>query len=340
MAFNIPLICSRSGLRIGNFIPNTGLYGKTSAEGMSPYVKGWKETTFMHPIFSISLSALYHRAESMYLLEKRGKQQYPALQKQLMFLALLHASDCIIQTVPCLPSEKTANSYFPNLLELIARKKDSTRLQLPKLHIWYGAAGEMAKDPFSQISVWLSACTEVMEEYEHTIRTRQKVAKQQAAALALKNIKRNLYEDLSIRKLWSWVSTQIPEFEQNQWPEMRDLFFASEKNISVWTIGEMEDLENILLTYCETGNSVSHEVFKRMNQLKTWLTIYNDTFEILIEDFHPELRGTPAPEPKNFQNRSSYLIAEAKWKLANKEKGETVVAAPKKRSSKITSEDL
>lgn len=328
--FRISLTCAFSGLHIGDFSPNVGIYQKHSVDGMSPYVKGWKETILIHPIFSISMSALLHRATSTLQLEKSGKAHFPILQKQLLMLAMLHAGDCIHQDLPCLPSPRITDSYFGNVLEMLGWKQEinSERLHFPKLHIWKGAAREMEKDPFAQIPMWLKLCVEVKEEYENVVRTRQKAAKQQAAVLAMKNIKRNLYEDISIRRLWNWLEVQIPQMEM--YDEYKDIFFCAEKNINVWTHDDIDSLEEVFLKYCETGNSISHEVSKHLKQLHTWLSIYEDTFEILIEDKFPELRGKPAPEPRNFPNRAAFLVAQAKWSLAQK-------AAP---AAKVSDEEL
>ena len=53
--FNIPLMCARSGIPLGKFIPSPGL------ATASPYVKAWKESTFLHPIFSLQFRELFHR---------------------------------------------------------------------------------------------------------------------------------------------------------------------------------------------------------------------------------------------------------------------------------------
>jgi hypothetical protein len=311
--FHIKLVCQRTGLTLGSFYP------KSTLAGLSPYVKAWKETVSFHPIFAANIYDLLHRAKSNFQLAKNGRREWPMQQQQLMMLALLHAADVVIQDFPCLPSPRITATYLAEVLEVVSWKYEhgSDRLKFPKLHIWKGAAGELEKDPFYPIPVWLRAARECIKDYNDTVRIRVREAKKKAEELAIKQIRRNLYEDISLRRLWSWLTTQIPNSELID-GECERLFFCAEKNIHVWTEQDIQDLEDLFLTHCETGNSVSYEVSRRIEQLKHWLAVYNDTFEILLDNPHPELTGTPAPEVRNFPNRAAWLVAKAKWDLANK----------------------
>lgn len=315
--FNIPFVCARSGLLLGKFFPTSSMSGST------PYVQQWKETVQYHPIFSLSFSALLHRANACWMLEKAGSRQFPMLQKQLIFLALLHSSGLIKQDVAGLPSPKIVEVHFSRVLELLGYKNDinSTRLHFPKLHIWKGASKEDHSSLFGNVPVWLDACEACRDDYENVARERQKAAKNKAHELALKSIRRAMYSDISLKRLWNWVEAQVPatEFELDE--TFKQLFFCDENQINVWTEDDIDDLENLILKFCDLGSSVSYEVNKRVKQLREWLHIYNDTFEIIVTNTQfAALAGTPEPKISDFRSKAEWLVASARWKLGNEEK--------------------
>ena len=333
--FHMPLICARSGVFIGKFYPSVGL-ASTQA-----YVSAWKETAFLHPIFSWSLGTLLHRATACWNLEKTGTRQYPMREKQLMFLAMLHSSGCIRQDIAALPSPKVVEIHFPRLIELLSWKNDqgTTRLQFPRLHVWKGAVGEDEKNPFGNVLAWIAACESVRDEWENLVREGQKKAKSQAQALAMRNIKRAMYQDISLRRLWNWITTQVPGSVLESNSDLQQLFFTSEDQINVWTAEDIEALEDLIIQYCELGNSVSFEVMKRTKQLMNWHQIYYDTFEIIINtDMFSAHKGTPEPKQSDFSTKAEYLVTMARWKLGNR--AEQPASSVQEKNRKISAEDL
>jgi len=312
---NIPLFCKFSGLRLGEFVANVAVYG---TDGTSPYIKNWKQETLLHPIFSLSTSALLHKAKSNAMLEKEGKKPWPMQQKQLAMLALLHSEDFLVQDLPCLPPPHVADTFIAEVIVLVDYKLsiNSQRLHFPRLHIW-------KESGFEQIAPWLKVCNDCIADYESTVRVTQREAKQKAAALAMRSIRKNMYEDVSLRRLWSWVDAQMPNHLNSELNDAKDLFFAAEKNIQNWSLTEIDDLEALFLEHCETGNSISYEVSKRLAELKRWLNVYQDTFEIIIPEQDAALVGIPAPLAKDFTSKAAFYVAEAKWKLANKAASKT-----------------
>lgn len=317
----IPFKCARTGLVLGRFFPNSSMGGSAA------YVQSWKESIFYHPIFSYPLSTLLHKANAYWQLEKSGTRQVPMLQKQLLFLALLHASGCIRQDIACLPAPVVVETFFPQLLELLGWKEDvnSDRLRFPRLHIWKGAGADFTanakgqKDPFSVVATWIIACEVCKDEWENVVREKQKAAKQKAAVLAMRSIRRSMYNDISLRRLWNWVTTQVPQFEMENNQDLEQLFFAEESKIHAWDKADIVALEDLILANCETGNSISYECFKRIHQLRAWLELYEDAFEIVDSSGQfAELKGVPAPEQKDFPSKSAWLVSKAKWDLANK----------------------
>lgn len=316
--YNIPLACARSGLPLGKFLPSGGLLG-------TPYLRAWKESAFLHPIFSLNLSELLHKAMANWQLEKSGTRQYPMREKQLQFLAMLWASGCIKQDAAGLPSPKVVETHFPRLIELLSWKYEtaSERVSFPKLHVWKGAVGEDQDNIFANVPNWLTVCEAWREEYENVARSRQKEAKKKAHELALRSIRKQMYADLSLRRLWNWIGSQVPQIVLENNPDLEQLFFVEEGQIHVWTIEDIEALEALFLSHCETGTSVSFEVSKRIRQLTEWLNIYNDTFEVVVDAsrFVAEWKGVPEPQAQQFPTRAAFLVARARWQLANKEAG-------------------
>lgn len=313
--YSIPLVCAISGITLGKFVPATNLRA-----GTSPYLKSWKETTFFHPIFSMSFSALLHRAHADWLLEKSGTQKLPMPEKKLQFLALLHSSECIRQDFPCLPSDRVVELYMSNLLEVLDWLHDthSQQLHFPRLHIGKIESNKEI-DPFSVVPAWLAACEVCKDEWENRVREKQKVAKQKAAVLAMKSIRKQMYQDISLKRLWNWVGAQVPSFVMEDNADLEQLFFTEEAKIAVWEKEDIVALEDLILTHCETGNSISFEVFKRIKVLKDWLHAYTDTFEIEVVDQFKEMKGLEEPKLEQFSNRATWLVAHARWKLGNRQ---------------------
>lgn len=314
--FKIPLICSRSGLKLGDFVPASGLAAAT------PYVQAWKASSFLHPIFSLPLESLMSRAEACWQLEKTGTRQFPMQHKQLLFLAMLHASDCIKQDVAGLPTPKIVEVHFPRLIELLGWKHNtnSERIKFPALHVWRGASKEDEYSLFGNVPTWLDVVEVVKEEYENVAKTRMKEARRKAHDLAMKNIRKAMYSDVSLRRLWGWFSAQVPQIILENNADLEQLFFTEEMRIHVWSEEDILAIEDLFLKYCELGNSVSHEFQKQINVLRTWLTVYKDTFEIsdATSEQFTEHKGIPEPKPEDFSNRAKFLVASAKWQLANR----------------------
>lgn len=336
--WNIPLICARSGVKLGKFVPASGMKP-------TPYVHAWKTSTFLHPVFSLELPALISRASAAWQLEKAGIRQYPMLDKQLLFLAMLHSSNCIKQDTPGLPSAKVVEVCFPRLIELLGWKHDtaSDRVSFPKLHIHKGRTDEGEFGLFSTVSSWLDLCEVCKDEYENTARTRQKEAKRKAYELSLKNIRRQMYSDISLKRLWKWFETQVPQMILENNSDLEQLWYSEESRIQVWTAEDIEALEGLFLRHCELGNSVSHEFNKRIQQLNEWLRIYNDTFEIVETEkvLFPESVGIPEPKSEDFPgNRAGFLVARARWQLANKASNVAKSTNSGGNIGKITGDDL
>lgn len=317
--FNIPLKCSLSGIPLGKFVPSVGLAVAT------PYVTAWKQTAFLHPVFSLKLSEVLHRSEACWNLEKSGTRTFPTQHKQLLFLAMLHASGCIKQDVPGLPAPKTTETFFMQVFEVLTWKYEmaTDRIAFPKLHIWKGADREHSGDLFTGVPAWLDACKSARAEYENVSRTRMNAAKAKAKELAMRSIRKSMYQDVSMRRLWNWIKAQVPQSTLENNPDLEQLFFAEESQIHNWQAEDIEALEDLLLTHCETGNSVSFEVSKRIRQLADWRKTYFDTFEIVMPEQFTEHKGKPEPRPEQYTSRAAYLVAHAKWKLGNRESDKT-----------------
>lgn len=335
--FKIPLICKRSGIPLGNFVPSVGLAVAT------PYVVAWRESSYVHPIFSLGLGALITRSLACWQLEKSGTRQFPMQHKQLLFLAMLHASGCIKQDVAGLPSAKIVETHFPRLIEMLSWKHEtaSDRVNFPKLHVWNGADRSDKGNLFVNVPAWLDATEQCKEDYENVARERQKVAKVKAHELALKSIRKQMYGDVSLKRLWNWYKVQVPQMVQETNIELEQLFFCEERQIHLWQLADIEALESIFLKYCETGTSVSFEFNKRLRQLADFLATYNDTFEIVDEarERFAEYRDVAAPVRSAFPNNAAFLIASARWQLANKASAKPAISS-KPATKKIQGEDL
>lgn len=311
----INLICSRSGLNLGSFQP-----ADYSSLGTSPFVAQWKKTSFMHPVFNLSFADVVRKATACWMLEKQGDKRYTMQYKQLIMLALLHSSGCIKQDVPALPSPKAVELYFSKLIEIMDWKLEvsTDRLSLPRFHVWKGAANENASDPFVTLDAWIKACEACKEEYETVTRTRKADAKEKARTLAMRSIRASLYQDLSLRRLWNWLEAQVDSMEMSNNAELETLFFCTDSNIGAWDLEDIQALEDLFIANCELGNSISHEIQKRISHLRSQREAYSDAFEIVVGDEFPEWKGLSKPERKDFSSNAEFAVASARWMLANR----------------------
>jgi hypothetical protein len=311
--FGIKLHCKLSGVPLGTFYPQTK---SAVAGGGSPYVKNWNQQTMLHPVFSMSFIDCLGRARAVWDHEKSGSRNYSPQFKSLLFLALIHHVGNVRQDIPALPEDKLVASEFGHLIELLSWKHEtgSARLTFPSLRI------PKAPNPFGMIPSWLAACEVCKEDYENVVRVRQREAKQKASELALRNIKRSMYQDISLVRLWNWVEAQSDSFKMAENADLKLLFFADENKIQNWEQSDIEELEEFVAVNCELGNSISHEVMKRIKILKGWLSIYTDTFTVTVEDEEKfsSHSGQPEPQVKDYPNRAAYLVNLARWKLANR----------------------
>lgn len=312
---SITLTCSRSGLKLGDFQP-----ADYSSLGTSPFVAQWKKTSFMHPVFNLAFADVVRKATACWMLEKQGDKRYTMQYKQLIMLALLHSSGCIKQDVPALPSPKAVELYFSKLIEIMDWKLEvaTDRLSLPRFHVWHGAAGESKSDPFVTLDAWIKACEVCKEEYETVTRTRKADAKEKARAAAMRNIKASLYQDLSLRRLWNWLEAQVDSREMSNNAELESLFFCTDSNINAWDLDDIQALEDLFIANCELGNSISHEIQKRIDHLRSQRKAYSDAFEIVVGDEFLEWKGLSKPERKDYSSNAEFAVASARWMLANR----------------------
>ena len=245
-----------------------------------------------------------------------------------MFLALLHAGNGIIQDFPCLPSPKIVEIHFARLIELMSWKEDinSDRLNFPRLRIGKQQSSRESPEPFANIGSRLQACDNCKDDYDNVVRERQKAAKKLAHQAAMRSIKRQMYADISIKRLWNWIDVQVPQMEMQNNPELKELFFIDDDKVQAFQEEDVSNLEAMVLEHCELGNSISHEVMNRIRHLREQQALYIDTFEIVLEKQFQEFADQPAPSARDFPTRAAYLVAQARWSIAQKTKDTPEVA--------------
>jgi hypothetical protein len=295
---------------------------------LAPHIFSQIAPDLVHPYYKLSLSQLLDKAVR-YIHSEDQTQRPP----RILFSALAHALGHIKQGSPGLPSATVVAASFNRLVELAAWKHNLAKTcKFPDLHLTRVNANEQ----WQNIAVWIDNCFEIRREWETRVRKYKNEQEIEAAQHALKAIRDEVYVNLDIKKLWNWIALQLDASgtATGRIETFRQLFLYGDINVELWTIDDIEDLQEAVLMHCDVGNSIMFAVNKIITNLRIVIRDFYSSF-VVLDDFDasdsdsniPDIirdadrqiaaLGTlpPSPQRSAFSTATAHAVAQAKWNI-------------------------
>lgn len=320
--YRLPLTCQFTGISCGNLTLAT-------TAGYLPLLSQWKQQQVLHPVFSLEPLPLLNFSKNAWIRfcgfsqEEAEDAALTSKQEQILqvaTLALLHQLTEVRQDVPWLPSFLDVQNNWQSLISLSYWKAylDSQRFKFPQLRI-----SKLEKD--INLKAFLQTCWDKKKSYESSVNTLIEEAAQNTAEKALANIRDELAgkRPRSQKLLWRWFLANLPSrYSRDADGWMWDLFTASGDAVSEFTMADIDLFEEIFLTECPTGSSVSYAFLEILRSKRKLLETHFEAFEILVP---MELQADaaegliPVAEPKlqDFEKKVQWMVAHAKWRLTH-----------------------
>jgi hypothetical protein len=319
-----PIVCTRTGLLVASITV-------IKVAGHVPYLSQWKHTQALHPVFSLEQTALLQFARSTWHSFCNLSQDEAAniaitnKQEQLLrvtALAILHQMAEVDQSIHWMPTLQEVYVNWTSLMQLSYWKNylESKRFKFPNLRISKNNNG-------IELTAYIQDCWAVKKAYETKIIEAEELEKARAAELALKAIKDEVAGKTprSKKLLWRWFLAHIPSrYARDTEGWMWELFDAeTEAEVSEFTMADIDLFEEIFLCEVPTGSSISAAFLEKLKTKRSLLESKFHTFEIMIPDtiaagIADGSISSVMPTIADFAgNKIKFLIAMAKWKLAN-----------------------
>jgi len=321
-SYLMPLQCQYTGIVVGSLT-------LTTVAGYLPMLSHWKQQQVSHPVFSLGFFPLLKLAKNSWLrfcgfsAEEAEDAVLTSKQEQLLqvvTLALLHQLTDVRQEVLWLPSFLEASNNWQSLMNLCYWKAnlDSTRFRFPALRL---SKFEREID----LRGFLQACWDAKKAYESTVREREEAEALRTAEEALSSISDELAgkRPKSSKLLWKWFISNLPvRYERDVAGWMKDLYHCKGDDIFEFTMADIDLFEEIFLSECPVGTSVSHAFLSILRSKRELLSTHFQAFEILIPDelqLDAAAGVIAADEPllSDFPTKVKWIIAHAKWKLTH-----------------------
>jgi hypothetical protein len=296
-----PLTCQYTGISCGTLMLPT-------IAGYLPLLSQWKQQQVLHPVFSLELTPLLQFSKNTWLrycsfsneeIENNALTSQQEQMLQVCALAILHQLSDVRQDVPWLPTF-------------------SKRFNFPALRI---SRLEQSIDLFG----YLQTCWDKKKQYESSVNEMIEEEKGKIAERALLAIRDELAgkRPLSQKLLWRWFLANLPKrYAKDADAWMWDLFTAKDTAIFEFTMADIDLFEEIFLSECPTGSSISYTFLEVLRSKRALLENHFEAFDILPSVQLQQAAATgeiAAAEPKlaDFASKLLFIIAHAKWKLTH-----------------------
>ena len=320
--YQLPLTCQYTGI-------NCGLLTLPTTAGYLPLLSQWKQQQVLHPVFSLEPLPLLAFAKNTWIrfcgftAEEAEDTDLTAKQEQMLritALALLHHLSDIRQDIPWLPEFLEIQNNWQSLIGLSYWKAylDSKRFRFPALRI-------SKQEPSINIQGYLQACWDKKKEYETAVNERADEERAVIAERALLSIRDELAgkRPVSTKLLWRWFLQNLSKkYAPDTEGWMHTLFFSKDILSSGMVMADIDLFEEIFLSECPTGTSVSFAFLEVLRSKRKLLEQHFDAFEIIIPEALQAAADSgeiAADEPKaaDFASKGKFMIAHAKWKLTH-----------------------
>ena len=302
------LTCKLSGLPLANL----SQFPFRHLPGGRIYITAWQEAQLRHPVFSLSrweICQQYHH-KKFYADSDSSEQAWLQDDRRLWFLAALHSTGLVQQTVPRLPPAATALRYFHRLIKLLTfldtlSSQHVADRNFPHLHI-------SKHYEWSSFPGWLEAAEATQTAWNTLKASRQQAERRQVLALLAEKKLREaavgaISREAYLRNLWRFIANELPpEIKQKKvlqsgiqtkqrtsypvgsWTPIarraiycyyktqeqlwQELFLCAPAAIDRGDFDkqDIQLLEEHLLTYIEAGSIIAHDVVARINELYNW----------------------------------------------------------------------
>lgn len=315
--------------------------------GKLPYLTHWNDALVAHPLFALQQHQLlsWTRKQWNYLFRETTDRATEVQKEQfcIAFVAILHSLGSVKIEAPALPSFDTVTANMQRLLELAYWQHylESQRFRFPTLRITTFNHNTALAD----IGAYFSVCDSARSDWESSKDAKQEEANIEAARRAEKSVRGSHIRAVSKKALWNWFLssmkvTNSKKYDLPEWKEWREdsekLWFGSENQQLSFSLDDVESIEDVFITTCELGSSVSNAFKTELNKIREhihnhqtlftidWTTVGKSNVARVREDGTTEaativqrIPEQPGPEPQigAFNSRVDYIRAHAKWKV-------------------------
>lgn len=318
--FKLLLTCQYTGVNCGSLTLPT-------VAGYLPLLGQWKTQQVLHPLFSLDPIPLLKFSKNTWIrfcgfsAEEAADEHLTTKQEQVLriaALAMLHQLTEVRQDIPWLPSFIEVQNNWQSLISLSYWRAylDSQRFKFPTVRI-------SKLESSINLNAFLQTCWEAKKSYETTVSERIEEEKVALAERALIGVRDELAgkRPLSQKLLWRWYLANLPARylpDSEGW--MKTLFFAKSVLDTNFTMADLDLFEEIFLSECPTGSSVSYAFLEVLRSKRTVLENHFEAFEILVPNdlqSQSDAGEISEVEPKlqDFEKKVHWLIAHAKWQL-------------------------
>jgi hypothetical protein len=253
----------------------------------------------------------------------------------------MHSLNAIKQTSPSLPKFEYAAASAGRLLGLTKWYFYSTsqRIQLPI----YAVSSKNENLEWQNFKHWMDSAYEVREEWTSKSREYARQAQEASHALALKEIKSEVYRRVDTKKVWNWIHIQmvdhVPAGRLVTW---ESLFLNGDLEAHEWLSDDVDDLQEALLLYCDIGNEIMHFIQKRLSGIRGLIRSFYSDFTLITkgkqDHLNPDEQTSeekeffdgfdkqaealeelpPAPKRESFESNALFWKAQAQWNILSK----------------------
>jgi len=320
--FRLALTCQHTGLSCGSLTLPT-------VAGYLPLLGQWKQQQVLHPLFSLAPIPLLQFAKNTWIRfcgfspDEAADESLTHKQEQVLqvtALALMHQLTEVRQDVVWLPSFIEVQNNWQSLISLSYWKAylDSQRFKFPTLRI-------SKLENSVNIHAFLQTCWDAKKQYETAVSERIEEEKVLIAERALVGIRDELAgkRPVSQKLLWRWFLANLPKrYAPDTEGWMKTLYFAKSILDTNFTMADLDLFEEIVVSECPTGSSVSHAFLDVLRSKRTTMEQHFEAFEILVPT---DLQAAAdsgeideaEPKLKDFAKKVHWMIAHAKWKLTH-----------------------
>lgn len=332
------IFCQNSGIVLGQL--EVKIF-----EGSLAYLESHTDALYLHPFYRHSSIVLVKKLEdSLHTAQASGWILTDSEKTRLCLLtsAMMHNLAAIKQNGPSLPKFEYAAASAGRLLGLAKWYFYSTsqRITLPL----YSISQKNENLEWQNFKHWVDSAYEVREEWTSKSRRYAREAQEISHALALKEIKSEVYRRVDTRKVWNWIHIQmIDHLSAGRLTTFENLFLNGDLEAHEWLSDDVDDMQEALLLYCDIGNDIMHFINKRLSGIRGLIKSFYSDFTLIYDpnktqQHHDEEQTTeekeffssfdkqaealeslpPAPKRDSFQSNAHFYKAQAQWNILSK----------------------